>query len=121
MAVETDDAAMYIDDAASAEGAMVGADDAGIMPGIPPIQPIPTPGGKALTPQRQSHMHWPLLIVPVPGTTLALAMGMDELMVVMYDAVAVLPMVSIARHAASLEPGLMLKRMPCSQWSAWPQ
>jgi hypothetical protein len=88
--------------------AIVGPEDAGIMPGIPPIMPIPAPVGKALTPQRQSHMHWPFIIVPMPGTTLAVAIAMEDVLVELR--------VSRARHAMSLSPGaLMLKRMPCSQ------
>ena len=103
--------------------AIDGADAAGIIPGIPPIIPIPSPRGNALTPHRQSQLHWPLFIVPVPGTILA--DGIDELNGIDADMaeVAVLPpIVSICRHAASfwLE-ALMLNRMPRSQWSAWPQ
>ena len=111
--------------------AIVGAADAGIIPGMPPIIPIPIPApmGKEFTPQRQSHMHWPLFIVPIPGTTLALAIGIDELMVdmdefivIIEDAVVVPPRVSMARHAMSLSLGaLILKRMPAWQWSPWPQ
>jgi len=109
--------------------AMFGAAEAGIIPGMPPIIPIPAPMGKELTPHRQSHMHWPLFIVPIPGTTLALAIGieelivdMDEVIIVIEDVVVVLPMVSIARHAMSCELGaLILKRIPAWQWSPWPQ
>lgn len=116
--------------------AIDGAADDGIIPGIPPIIPIPAPAGNALTPQRQSHMHWPLFIVPIPGTMLALAIGVvveeligidivfEELIgidIIMDDVVAP-PMVSMALHAMSLSLGaLMLKRMPRWQWSAWPQ
>jgi hypothetical protein len=72
--------------------------------------PIPAPAGKALEPQRQSHTHWPFIIVPMPGTTLGVAIAM----VVLEP-----PTVSMARHAVSLLAGaLMLKRMPCWQWSA---
>jgi hypothetical protein len=71
-----------------------------------------------------------LFIVPVPGIILALAIGVDidivfELIgidIIIEDVAVVLPMVSMARHAMSLALGaLMLKRMPCSQWLAWPQ
>jgi hypothetical protein len=93
--------------------AIVGPEAAGIMPGIPPIMPIPAPVGKALTPQRQSHMHWPFIIVPMPGTTLAVANAMED---VLMEDVVVEVRVSRARHAMSLSPGaLMLKRMPSSQ------
>lgn len=88
--------------------------------------PIPAPAGKALAPQRQSHIHWPFMIVPIPGTTLAVAIAIvvDELfdMVIIMEAVVIELRVSMARHAISLSPGaLMLNRMPRSQWSAWPQ
>jgi hypothetical protein len=103
--------------------AIDGADAAGIIPGIPPIIPIPSPAGNALTPQRQSQLHWPLFIMPVPGTILA--DGIDELTAIGMDMAAVVmepAIVSIARHAMSLSLGaLMLNRMPRSQWSAWPQ
>jgi hypothetical protein len=96
-----------------------GADAAGIIPGIPPIIPIPSPRGNALTPHRQSQLHWPLLIVPIPGTILA--DGIDEL-TDMAEVAMVPPIVSIARHAMSFWLGaLILNRMPRSQWSAWPQ
>jgi hypothetical protein len=98
--------------------AIVGPEAAGIMPGNPPIMPIPAPAGKALTPQRQSHMHWPFIIVPMPGTTLAVAIAMEDVLVedVLMEDVWVEVRVSRARHAMSLSPGaLMLKRMPCSQ------
>lgn len=97
--------------------AIDGADAAGIIPGIPPIIPIPSPAGNALTPHRQSQVHWPLFIMPVPGTMLADGIAMDVAAVDMEP-----PTVSIARHAVSLSFGaLMLNRMPFSQWSAWPQ
>jgi hypothetical protein len=103
--------------------AIDGADAAGIIPGIPPIIPIPSPTGNALTPHRQSQLHWPLFIMPVPGTILA--DGIDEPAVTDMDMAAVVmepPIVSIARHATSLSLGaLMLNRMPRWQWSAWPQ
>jgi hypothetical protein len=97
--------------------AIDGADAAGIIPGIPPIIPIPPPAGNALTPHRQSQLHWPLFIVPIPGMILADGVATDM------AAVVVEPLrVSIARHAMSLALGaLMLNRMPRSQWSAWPQ
>jgi len=103
--------------------AIDGADAAGIIPGIPPIIPIPSPRGNALTPHRQSQLHWPLFIMPVPGTILA--DGIDEVIGIdmdMAEVAVVPPIVSICRHAMSfwLE-ALMLNRMPSSQWSAWPQ
>jgi hypothetical protein len=59
---------------------------------------------------------------------LALAIGIDidivfeELIDIIIDDVVMELRVSMARHAMSLSLGaLMLKRMPCSQWSAWPQ
>jgi hypothetical protein len=97
--------------------AIDGADAAGIIPGIPPIIPIPPPAGNALTPHRQSQLHWPLFIVPVPGMILADGIATDMAAVVVEPLI-----VSIARHAVSLALGaLMLNRMPRSQWSAWPQ
>ena len=78
-------------------------------------------------------MHWPLFIVPIPGTILALAIGIDELIgidiveligidIFIEDVVIIPPLKSIARHAMSLSLGaLILKRMPCWQWSSWPQ
>jgi hypothetical protein len=103
--------------------AIDGADAAGIHPGIPPIIPIPSPAGNAPTPHRQSQLHWPLFIVPVPE--IMLADGIDELIGIDMDMAAVVmlpPIVSIARHAMSFWLGaLMLNRMPSSQWSAWPQ
>lgn len=88
--------------------AIIGPEAAGIMPGNPPIMPIPAAAGKALVPQRQSHMHWPFIIVPMPGTTLAVAIAMEDVLVELR--------VSRARHAMSLSLGaLMLRRMPSSQ------
>jgi hypothetical protein len=91
-----------------------GADAAGIIPGNPPIIPIPSPAGNALTPHRHSQLHWPLFIMPVPGTILA--DGIDELIAIDADAAVVAvvpPTVSIARHAMSLSLGaLMLNRIP---------
>lgn len=86
--------------------------------------PIPAPVGKELTPQRQSHVHWPSFIVPVPGTTLAVARDVvfDELTDVDMDTVFVAFVVFKARHAMSLSFGaLMLKRMPDTQWLPWSQ
>ena len=90
-----------------------GPDARGIMPGIPPIIPKPAPMGNALAPQRQSQVHTPLFSVPVPVTIL----GVVDVVVVDDEFV-----VSMSRHAVSLVVlALMLKRMPSSQWSDWPQ
>lgn len=68
--------------------------------------------------------------MPVPGTILALAIGIDmdvvfeliDMDIIIEDVIMVLLRVSRARHAMSLSLGaLMLKRMPRSQWSLWPQ